>query len=239
MATQSFVLTCLEKILVAPGVYQLTFRKPEDFVFKAGQFVLFDVPLAERPHDIQPRAYSIASAPNEEELLFVVKLKEGGRASLWVEQVLNADSTVRIQGPFGLFTLKPEEKSCIFIATGAGNAPFRSQITQALLYDHDMRPLFFLFGVREEIDLFWHDHFLALQKKFPNFQYLPTLSGVDVGSWKGLRGRVQMHLPSVVQRAPNSGIYICGAPDMVKETKELCINQLQIPKAKVHAEGYI
>jgi len=42
---RSFTGTCLQKTLLAPSVYELRCEKPTDFSFKAGQFVLFDVPL--------------------------------------------------------------------------------------------------------------------------------------------------------------------------------------------------
>jgi ferredoxin-NADP reductase len=75
-----FTTTCLSKRRIAPGVYELRFKKPETLAFIAGQFLLFDVPLAGKPDDIQPRAYSIASTPTENDLLFVIKLVPNGRA---------------------------------------------------------------------------------------------------------------------------------------------------------------
>ncbi len=109
MPTPSHTIVCTGKRLVAPNVYELAFQKPALFPFKSGQFVLFDVPLLTHPDDIQPRALSIASSPNEGELLFAVKLKEGGRASEWVKKTLHEGISARMQGPLGLFTITPEE----------------------------------------------------------------------------------------------------------------------------------
>jgi NAD(P)H-flavin reductase len=166
-----------------------------------------------------------------------VKLKSGGRASIWIESTLAVGTEVRIQGPFGLFVVK-DEPEIVLVATGAGIAPFRSQALSLLQELSDKRPLHLLFGVRRREDFFWMNEFRALAQQYKNFHFHPTLSGDDV-SWDGLRGRVQSHLPNIVSRQTASGIYICGAPEMVKDVKDTCINVLGMPKAQVHAEGYI
>ncbi len=238
MPTPAYTIVCTKKALVAPGVYELRFTRPEGMTFKAGQFVLFDVPLVEDRTNIQARAYSIASAPGETELLFGVKLKEGGRASMWIEQVIQEGTPVRIQGPFGLFLVKETDPACIFIATGAGVAPFRSQLIDLLEEKKDTRPMHVLFGVRHPQDFFWLQDFMSLARAYPNFVFHPVLSGDDE-SWTGLRGHVQQHLPSINAAHPDAGIYICGAPEMVKDVKETCLTDFGIPKIRLHAEGYI
>lgn len=236
MPTPSYTIACSKKEVIAPGVYELRFEKPNEMAFKAGQFVLFDVPLKDNPSDIQTRAYSIASSPGESELIFVVKLKAGGRGSVWIEEILNVGMKARIQGPFGLFLLKEDEPAHVLVATGAGVAPFRSQLKWILEEKKDPRPVTLLFGVRDHADLFWEKEFSALAKNYSQFTFLPTLSGTDQ-EWQGLRGRVQAHLPSAL--SPDGGVYICGAPEMVKDVKELCLNTLKMEKKKVHGEGYI
>jgi len=236
MSIPSYIVTCTKKILIAPSVYELRFDKPDGFSFKAGQFVLFDVPLKDNPSDIQTRAYSLASSPEEKELVFVIKLKAGGRGSIWIEQEIDVGSTVRMQGPFGLFLLREADTSTVLVATGAGIAPFRSQAKWLLEEKHDTRPLTVLFGVREPRDFFWMQEFESLASRFPHFTFLPTLSGKDQ-SWMGLRGRVQTHLAPLVREG--IGIYICGAPEMVKDVKETCLGALGLQKSQVHAEGYI
>jgi CDP-4-dehydro-6-deoxyglucose reductase len=238
MTTPSHIISCTKKEIIAPGVYELKFTKPDGFMFKAGQFILFDVPLMENPVDVQTRALSIASTSKEKELLFAVKMKPGGRMSDWVEHVLEVGTEVRMQGPLGLFLMKEDDSARIFIATGAGIAPFRSQLKWALEEQTEKIPMHLLFGVREQADFFWLEDFELLANTFPYFKFHPVLSGEDE-SWTGFRGRVQTHIPRLNVAHPGAGFYICGAPDMVKDVKESCLMDLEIPKAKVHAEGYI
>lgn len=199
--------------------------------------MLFSVPQVGKESDKQPRAYSIASMPTEKELLFVVKLKIGGRASQWIEQVLQPRTAVTMQGPFGFFTVTQEPADIVFACTGAGIAPFRSQILD-MLAAGDHRKLDLFFGVRTNTDLFWVDTFAALEQQHPNFHFHPCLSG-EHSDWSGNKGRVQQFIPASIMNPGNTHLYICGAPEMVADIKKRALEVWGIDKKHVHAEGYI
>ncbi|OGJ69363.1 hypothetical protein A3G69_00850 [Candidatus Peribacteria bacterium RIFCSPLOWO2_12_FULL_53_10] len=238
MPVPSFTTTCLSNCVIARDIYEFRLRKPKGFSFKAGQFVLFDVPLLENPTDIQTRAFSIASAPREEELLFVAKMKKGGRASRWIAESLQEGSTVRMQGSFGVFTLKPENaKEYLFIATSTGVAPFRGQIIDAL-QSGDMRRMDLIFGVRSEEDLFWVEELQKLSTQHPQFSLHCSLS-VGSSAWTGHRGRVQTVTKSAVPDAAMRQVYICGSPAMTMEMKKMCMEVWKIDRKDLHVEGYI
>ncbi len=235
---RSFTTTCLQKQCIAPSVYELRFGKPDTFAFMAGQFVLFDVPLLDNEADIQPRAYSIASTPTEQDLLFVIKLVPNGRASRWIEQALDAGMSVRMQGSFGNFKLdSAPEKQYLFLATGTGIAPIRSQILSALKEQKDTRQMHLLFGVLKREDLFWMEEWRGLEEQYPNFHaHISCLSGE--ADWHGETGSLQERLPQILQEIMTPSVYICGAPITVKELKEQCL-ALGIPKSDVHFESYV
>ncbi len=242
MVTPSYTVVCTKKNLLAPGVFEFGFPKPENFTYNAGQFVLFDVPLLSHPTDVQPRAYSISSAPSDEELLFVIKLMPGGRMSTYVEKELRVGTTMTFKGPFGFFTLKDDESSNVLLAcTGAGVAPFRSMAFEALKTG-DPRSIDLLFVVRNEEDFFWLDDFRDLAAKHPQFRLHLSLTQPKDG-WQGLTGRVQQAIPqvfSIVQKNMSDFLlYACGNPDMTKEVKALAIGPWGIAKERVHIEGYI
>ncbi len=235
---RSFLSACLRKTLIAPGVYELRCEKPADFRFLPGQFVLFDVPLPENAQDVQPRAYSIASAPSEPELAFVIKLVANGRASRWVERTLQPGMPIRMQGPFGAFTLAADKPNpYVFLATGTGIAPFRSQILWALRERNDGRQMHLLFGVLKPEDLFWEDEWKRAERDHANFHvHMSFLSGD--ADWHGETGPLQERLPRILHDIPSPGVYICGAPATVKELKEQCLG-LGIPKTDIHVESYM
>ncbi|MSR67780.1 hypothetical protein EXS65_03085 [Candidatus Peribacteria bacterium] len=237
MVTPSYTIVCTRKELVAPNVYELRFEKPAGLLFKPGQFLLFDVPLVQNPTDIQPRACSIASTTDEQDLLFVVKLKQGGRMSEWIVNILTVGQVITMKGPFGLFLLRPNDHNILFAATGAGIAPFRSQILHALKQG-DKRAMHLFFGVRSIQDLFWHTEFESLQKRHSNFHLHLCFSG-EHPNVAGEIGRIQKFLPHFIKKSESTDLYVCGAPDMVTDIKKMGLETLGLPKQNVHAEGYI
>jgi len=238
MPVPSYIITCTENEKIARDVYDFRFVRPGEFSFQAGQFILFDVGLIENPADIQTRAFSIASAATEDELIFVAKLKEGGRASRWVAEKLKAGDTVRIQGPFGRFVVPPQsQKNILFIATSTGVAPFRAQIIEAL-ERKDTRRMDLVFGVRGEEDMFWKEELEELATKYENFFVHFALSNPS-SEWKGHRGRVQTLVPLIDPDISEREVFVCGSPDMTKELKQLCLEQWNVPKESLHVEGYI
>ncbi|HLD08106.1 MAG TPA: FAD-binding oxidoreductase [Candidatus Peribacterales bacterium] len=243
MPTPSYLTTCTKNIPLSKSgsTFEVRLKIPdgERFQFEAGQFTLFDVPSIGNPADIQPRAYSIASPPSEStELTFVIMNKEGGRATQWVKEVLKVGDTVRMQGPFGVFTLYRENnpKDFVFVATGTGLAPFTSMIPHAL-ENGEKRPMYLFFCVRHEEDLFCMDTLRMLEKKYPNFHAHVSISQ-PTASWNGLRGRVQEIIPSVIKDFSRIQVYACGSPDMVKGMKDW-LAERGVEKADMHAEGYV
>lgn len=238
MTTPKYTIACFKKENVARATYDLEFEKPAGFSFQPGQFVLFSIPLVEHPEDIQTRALSIASTPDESHLRFAMKMQPGGRISRWIEEILRPGVTVEMQGPFGFFLLdRDTPKEYLFIATSTGVAPFRSQIKSALSAD-DRRRMDLVLGVYGEEDLFWQEELTALAQRHENFFLHCALSDPS-DAWKGHRGWVQSLVPQIVRDFSGKSVYICGNPAMTKDVKQLCLTQWGIPKTDVHAEGYI
>ncbi len=238
MPIPRYTIICSEKTLIARDTYQLRFTRPSDWTFKAGQFVLLDVPLQTNPTDIQTRAYSIASKPDEQEILLIVKLKHGGRSSTWVNEVLTIGSHVTMQGPFGNFVLPAVSTSpYLFLATGAGVAPFRAMILELLTRDEPY-PIDLIFGVRTDDELFWIPECTTLAAEHKRFNFHPTLTRAPE-NWTGHRGRVQTIAPLIIRDLQERTIYACGNPDMTKEVKPLALEQWHIPKQRLHIEGFI
>lgn len=237
MTVPTFAVHCLKKKLIAPGVYELQLEKPAGYTFQAGQFVLFDVPMLENIADIQTRAYSIASAPHETDLLFVIKIVPGGRAGKWIEETVIAGTEITMKGPLGAFMLDTKtEKQYIFVGTGTGIAPLRSQIVHALEVLKDMRPMQLLFGVVKHEDLFWEESFKTLEQQFSNFN--AGFSVLQDPTDSPYYGAIQDRLQKLFNEVTGTSIYLCGAPELVRTLKQQCLDA-GIPKADVHAELYV
>lgn len=231
-------IVCTQKKLIAKDTYELRFTRPENWSFKSGQFILLDVPLLENPTDIQTRAYSIGSEPSESDILLAVKLKPNGRSSVWIDQVVDVSTNVTMQGPFGNFVLPAvSHKPYLFLATGAGLAPFRAQIRE-LLTRNESHPIDLIFGVRDESEVFWAEEFLELSEKHERFSFHLTLTRAPE-SWTGHRGRVQTLVSHIAPDVGNRIVYACGNPEMTKEVKPMALTEWGVPKQDLHVEGFI
>jgi CDP-4-dehydro-6-deoxyglucose reductase len=238
MPLPQYTFTCTQNICIAHDIHELKFTKPAGFTFQPGQFLMLDVPSLEDETDLQPRAYSIASTPAEEEVLIGIKIKHGGRAGEWVKQQLKPGMEVAVKGPLGAFLLyKETHKDYLFVCTGAGLAPFRS-IVKAALEAGETRRMDLVHGVCEEQDFFWREEFAALAERYPNFHVHYTLSKPAEG-WTGSTGYVQKVSPQVVPDARQRSVYVCGNPVMTGSYKTLCLEEWGIPKEDFHMEGYI
>lgn len=237
MPLPSFFVECLSNDVIAKDVHEIRFRKPEGFTFLAGQYVMFDAPLIADESDVQVRAYSIASTPAEDDLLFVIKRVENGRMSAWIKDALKPGGMMRMQGPLGVFGTKPTEKDMLFVCTSTGNAPFRS-IIKHKLENGETKRMDLIFGVRTREDLFWTEEFAEMARKYDNFFFHPAVTQPDA-DWKGHTGRVQTLFRSVCCNLHERTVYACGNPAMTTEVKELCLGHLNMEKKDVHIEGYI
>jgi len=237
MPTPTHTVTCTQNKEVAKSVHELRFTKPSGFNFEPGQFILFQVPDVENPDDTQPRAYSIASSPKEEELLFTVRIVEGGRAGKWFSSVLKEGTEVEMLGPMGNFTLNKESpKGYLFVATGVGLSPFRSQVLRSI-ENNGTRQIDLIWCTYSEKTCFWVDELRAMEQEHPNFTFHLTLSEPSP-EWDGLTGRVQQVIPTIPEFSLRQ-IYICGNPAMTSDVKKLCLEEWGFPKEDVHIEGYI
>jgi len=239
MPTPIYTVRCLGNEHIAESVHVMRFTKPGDFSFLPGQFVLFSVPSLDDPDDVQPRAYSIASTPDEKELLFVIKIKEGGRAGAWVEQCLTEGMDVRMQGPMGMFSFDPLWRGgSLLLCTGVGVAPFRSMIVSALESGY-AKPMDLCVGCFSQEYLFWLDMFEGLAAAHSNFRFHVTLSDPKE-PWRGNRGYVQDIVPSIVPDCRQRSVYACGNPLMTGAIKKLCLGGAwDVPKERFHMEGYV
>lgn len=205
----------IEKIeKLAPKFLLFTLEFPRSFHFEAGQFVN----IAVNDQDLI-RAYSLASLPNDPKVKLLVDHSPLGIGSRFFLSRKKGDP-LDCFGPLGVFTLLPRKDypkdTLLFIATGSGIAPLRSQI-QKLLREKDPRELHLFMGFRYPQDIVFQKEFEELSTQHPNFHFHLTLSRPEK-TWKGNRGYVIKLLKKTRLPWSTSQAYLCGNPDMIKET---------------------
>jgi phenol hydroxylase P5 protein len=192
----------------------------EGIDFQAGQYVNVHF-----PGDIGSRAFSLASAPSQSgEVELNIRIVPGGVATTWVHENLKVGDALRISGPYGRFFVRKSENSpSLFMAGGSGLSSPRSMILDLLEEGSDL-PITLVYGQRNLSELYYHEEFLALAEKYPNFTYVPALSHEPEDSgWNGHRGFVheaaKAHFNNDFR---GRKAYLCGPPLMI----DACISTL-------------
>lgn len=213
--------------------FDLAFDPGEAMDFTAGQFAAV---LCPRQGKIIRRAYSIASAPEQRHHLeLIVKLVQGGVVTNWFWRLKEGDR-FRVDGPLGKFILPdPIDFDILFVAVGTGIAPFRSMIRH-LLPAGFKRRIRLLFGTRYENMIPYHQEFLELAERYPNFTYIPTISRPGPG-WKGETGYVQTKMEKFFGDPAGKRVYICGLNEMIQAVQEACL-KLGYRKEQIACEKY-
>ena len=141
--------------------------------FQAGQYVNLHL-----PEGIGNRAFSIASVPAEGNCIELnVRRVPGGQGTAYLHDSLSVGDALGFTGPFGrFFVRKSAQVPLIFLAGGSGLSSPRSMIFDLLLTDVDSREITLVYGARRIDELYYHDEFLGLARRFANFRYLPVLS---------------------------------------------------------------
>ena len=178
---------------VAEGTMAFHLEKPAGFQFKAGQYV--DISLINPPEtDSQGiiRSFSIASAPYENELLVVTRMRNS--AFKRVLAILPLGTEVKLEGPMGSFTLhKNRAKAGVFLAGGIGITPFLSILRQAAEEKLSQR-LYLFYSNRHPKDAAFLKDLEILSQRNANCAFIPSMS--ESGKiYAGLAGRARLYQP--------------------------------------------
>lgn len=126
---------------------------------------------------------------------------------------------VTISGPYGEFFLKDTDREMMFIGGGAGMAPMRSHLFHLFHTLKSGRKVTFWYGARSKKEIFYEEHFRAIEKEFPNFTFTIALSEpMPEDNWEGPVGFIHQVIYDnylVKHEEPEDiEFYICGPPMM-------------------------
>jgi len=224
-ATSAHTTTLTKREEIAEGTMAFHFVKPADFQFRAGQSI--DLTLLNPPEtdaEGNSRAFSIASAPFDNDLMIATRMRDTA-----LKRVLRKASPglqVKIDGPGGSFVLhRKSEKPAVFLAGGIGITPFLSIIRQA---GNDQSPhhMYLFYSNRRPEDAAFLDLLSEATKRNPNFHLIATMTEMDKShrEWKGETGSINKdmltkHLPSL----QGSIYYLAGPPAMIAAMRSMLI----------------
>lgn len=208
----------------------------EKFDFIPGQFITFDLPIADKPNK-RVRSYSIASWPDGTNTFeLVIVLLEGGLGTTYLFTKVDIGSELTLRGPQGVFTLDDDDlqKDIIMICTGTGIAPFRSMVHHIKNHSIPHKKIYLLYGTRKQIDLLYYPEMKQLDSEMENFHYIPTLSREQ---WEGRSGYVHPIYEEICKDRQPVSFLLCGWKNMLDEAKQRIL-AMGYDRKSIHQESY-
>ncbi len=223
--TSTYMSTLNRREEIAAGTMAFHFTKPPGFSFRAGQSL--DLTLLNPPEtdaEGNTRAFSIASAPSDPDLMIATRMRD--TAFKRVLRTAPGGLPVKIEGPSGSFTLhKNSAKPAVFLAGGIGITPFLSIVRQAVR-DNVPHQLYLFYSNRRPEDAAFLELLQETVQQNSRFHMIATMTEMERSQrpWNGEIGfidktMVSRYLPSL--QGPI--YYLAGPPAMVSAMRQMLV----------------
>jgi propane monooxygenase reductase subunit len=206
----------------------------EPLTFKPGQYVDIRIPGTD---DV--RSFSMANLPGGDQLEFMIKIYPDGKfSSLLADDGLKLGDELEVTGPYGVFTLRDKsERPLVFIGGGAGMAPILALLRGMAENGTERRGIYY-YGARGPRDLFHLDELAELERRLPNFRFVPALSHCDEDAdWDGERGLITDVVSRLEEELGEVDAYLCGPPPMVDAAIAM-LDQGGVPESRVYFDKF-
>lgn len=238
--------------------------EPEKFKKEWDNFNLW--PLVMKNPEIVERAYSMASYPAEgRRIMLNVRVAtppwdrakndwmtvNPGIASSYIFNCKEGDK-VTISGPYGEFFINHSDAEMLYVGGGAGMAPMRSHLYHLFRTLKTDRKVTYWYGGRSKRELFYSEHFRALERDFPNFKFYVALSEpLEEDNWKekdGIDGEGDGFVGFIHQVVIDNYLnhhdepeeiefYFCGPPLMNKAVEKMA-EDFGVPPENVRFDDF-
>lgn len=225
-------VSAIERPSADVAVLRLQLPEHSGFQFRAGQYA--DVLLK----DGARRSYSMANAPDEANVIeWHVRRMEGGRFSTHAYDKLKVGAMLRIEGPFGTFTLQPGDAPVVLLASGTGYAPIAAML-KAHGAELARRRAVLYWGGRQRADLYAVAEVEQWQAEHPGIRLIPVLSEADP-QWQGRRGLVHAAVLADLPDLSAYEVYACGNPLMIDAARSHFTASAGLPPERFFADAFV
>ncbi len=212
-------------------MFRFRLTDPPEIKFKPGQFVQFRIPRAG-----EERAYSIASSPNNPNIVeLIVRLVPG---ATYMFNKLKVNDNIFLTGSYGEFYLREEtEDPLVCVGGGSGSAPIRS-IVSYLREKNSARKIISFYGGRTPRDIYFTEEYNQLSEEMKDSTHIPAISEpADGDGWTGEKGLITEVMESHLTDASNHEAYMCGPPIMIKFAR-LLLEKLGIDPDRIYYDEF-
>jgi ferredoxin-NADP reductase len=213
-------------------VKSFRFPRPLSFEYKAGQYMFVTIP---GENGELKKHFTISSSPTETSFIEFTKKLTGNPYSISLN-ALQLNDKVKIEAPYGRFTLDEKFKEIAMLSGGIGITPLRS----ICKYVSDLQlenNIILLYGNNTIEDMVFKEELDQLQKENCNLKVVHTIVKPPE-NWHGYSGyidaqMIEKEIPDYKSRA----FYTCGPPAMVKAMTGL-LTKLNVPSEQIKIENF-
>lgn len=228
---------------LAEGTSSFIFEKPDGFHFQAGQHVRMTLlQPAETDHKGKRRFFSIASAPQEADLVFAMRMQDTAfkRAlgSMQIGDKVRIEIMRHVQHESFVLQDDPS-KPAVFLIGGIGIVPAFSMIKDAIARNLPHN-IFLFYSNRRPEDAPFLDELEALAQQNPIFKLIATMTQPErsAQTWQGETGYITRAMLQRYVGDPASPIYyIAGLSGMVNAMKSM-LKDAGVKPESIRAEDF-
>jgi len=221
-------------------------ESPKDFDFFPGQFVMLKVNIDEKrgfkisdgKPAVQTRAYSIASSPTQHgHIDLLIKKREGGFVSVYLNDFAKAGDKVTFSGPYGKFYFREGmARHIVLLSAGCGISALMSMAHFVADKKLDTR-VTIVQSSRTPEDILFKKEFEELKKK--GVKTIITLTRTKPEhNWKGCTGRISAELiKENVTDYADAVYFICGMPEF-SDGMTATLRGLGVPTQNIRTEKW-
>ncbi|MCP9234447.1 ferredoxin--NADP reductase [Lewinella sp. JB7] len=227
------------------------------FNYRAGQYLTLRFFINGKE---ERRAYSMCSAPHDNELAVTVKQVKGGIVSNHIANNVQVGEEIDVMPPMGRFLAEVDpaaRRRYYLFGAGSGITPLMS-ILRSVLEEEPKSEVILLYGNRDEDNIIFDEKLRELQDKYagqltvehtlsrPKKYATKGLKGLFKRShtkWEGARGRIDRRtLVDFLQRHPTDGLdcryYVCGPGEMIDNVEAALLGH-GINEKLIHVERFV
>lgn len=221
--------------------FEIPPQQQPEYQFKQGQYITLKLILYGKE---ERRSYSLCTSPfSEKELRVAVKEVPGGKVSTHINRNLKVGDLLDVMTPMGNFhsiLMGGASKNYVLIAGGSGITPMMS-ILKSVLYVEKKSTVTLLYANKNEAATIFKAEIDQLAATHPQLKVVyvfenPTgpLPDLQKGMITAQSGKA---LLEQAESRNADEYFICGPGPMMENAKKV-LEDLQVPKEKIHIEYF-
>ncbi len=220
----------LEMVERTPLARSYRFERPEEFDFKAGQWI--KVTLGEADGLMHP--LSLSDCPGEKGFMEFTKRLTGSPFCGRLDGLQSGDK-VAFDGPMGHYCLDDVKGPVVFLTGGIGITPIRS-ILRMMSHAKDPRETVLIYGNKDEDDIAFLDELGELE--LPNFRMVHVLVEPQ-GKLPARKGFITADIiKEEVADLPGNTYMVSGPPVMVNAMAKN-LESLGLPESRMMVDKFM